>query len=274
MALNSLSGTDLNKLLGLVGTAQAGQVGAVPASKETDQSGDAKAATGGQATGDTAEISPRVQVQLLQVRLLYEATYQVSQETGSIMGAGDQSRQDFNAQLADILAGHAGALTPGEDGTRPLDKLAAMFTPEATAGRIFDFATSWYGQWLKGGADTADNRQAFADFIGGAVEKGFTAAQGQLGKLPDEVQGGIDKTHELVQGMFKDFVQNGLTKSSDELAAAQQTGQAFNATFSAASADPASLMREVLDRLSADGTLRLDSPPQPTPPGSNLELTA
>jgi hypothetical protein len=274
MALGSLGRADLNELLNRLGwTMRADGAKTASTKNEADGSGETGAAAKGGEAGDTAQISPRVQVQLLQIRALYEATFQVSQETGAAMGADGQSRTDFNSQLADILAKHVEALAPAEDGETPLDKLAAMFTPEATAGRIFDFASSWYGQWLKGGEDTSENRQAFADYIGAAVEKGFKEAQGILGKLPDEVQGGIDQTHSSVWEKINDFIANGLTKSPEELAAAQGAGRAFNATFAAAGNDPVELMREVLDRLSADGTLRLDTPPATELPGKNLDLT-
>jgi hypothetical protein len=275
MALNSLGRADLNELLNSLGwTLRVNGTKTASVDKAADDSGETGAAAKGEGAGDTAQISPRVQVQVLQVRALYEATYRISEATGAAMGAEGGSRTDFNARMAEILAKHVEALTPAEDGQTPLEKLAATFTPEATAGRIFDFATSWYSQWLKGGEETADSRQAFADYIGAAVEKGFKEAQGILGKLPDEVQASIDRTRELVGGKIGDFITNGLTKSPEELAAAQQAGRAFNATFAAAADDPAALMREVLDRLSADGTLRLENPTATQLPGKNLELTA
>ncbi len=275
MTLDSLGGTNLNELMGSANwLTLGGGSGSASVRKAAAEAARAAAASKDGEAGDTAQVSPRVQVRLLEIRALYEATFQTSQAAGEAMGADDQSRPDFNAQLADILAAHVEALTPAEDGQAPLDKLAASFTPEATAGRIFDFAASWYGQWLKGGEDTEENRRAFADYIGAAIDKGFRQAQGILGELPDAVQDGVDRTHSLVWAKINDFIQNGLTRSPEELAVAQENGRAFNATFAAAGNDPAELMREVLDRLSNDGTLRLDKPPTAQPPGQNLELTA
>ncbi|HOX06715.1 MAG TPA: DUF5610 domain-containing protein [Planctomycetota bacterium] len=275
MALSSLGRSDLNELLSSLGwTLRSNQTGSTAAGKDAAASGQSAETAETAKSGDSAQISPRVQVQILEIRALYEATYRVSQETGSAMGAAGQSRDDFNTRMAELLAGRAEALAPTDDGRTALDKLAAQFTPDATAGRIFDFATSWYSQWLKGGEDTEESRKAFAEFMGKAIDKGFREAQGVLGKLPDAVQASIDQTRSQVWAKIDEFIANGLARSPEELAVAQENGLAFNATFAAAGDDPVELMREVLDRLSTDGTLRLEKPTTTQQPGKNLELTA
>ncbi len=267
MALGGIAGTDPSTLLNSLGKGAAAGRGArmnVDAPKGKDSRAER--------AGAVKEASPREQVRAMQVRLLLEATIRVAKQVKGSGGGGEES--NLAAQLAEIMAGHAEAFQPDEGGVRPIDRLAEMFTPEATAERIFDFATSWYGQWLDGREDNGENRAEFAEYIGAAVEKGFREAQSILGALPGEVQGNIDRTHELVFNAFDNFVENGLSKNPGELAAARGAGLTFNYTFGGLSSDPAALLDEVLDRLNADGTLRLDSIPITHAPGELLDLVA
>ncbi len=93
-----------------------------------------------------------------------------------------------------------------------LTRLQEYFSPENTARRILDVATSFFSlsDAFKNGGDTETARQSFADFIGGAIEQGFSSARATLGDLPDTVSAGIDKTHSLVFSGLEDFVKNGI----------------------------------------------------------------
>lgn len=95
------------------------------------------------------------------------------------------------------------------------DQIARMmeyFSPENTAARILDMATSFFavsevGQ-TEGNNETA--RRKFADFIGGAIDEGFSQARGILGNIPSDISDGIDKTHTLVFEGLENFVKNGI----------------------------------------------------------------
>ncbi|HOZ46152.1 MAG TPA: DUF5610 domain-containing protein [Candidatus Hydrogenedentes bacterium] len=88
-------------------------------------------------------------------------------------------------------------------------------SPEATAGRIADFALGFYGKWREKHTELAeeDARNQFAGFIGAAIDQGFAEARGILSALnvlnPD-VETGIAKTYSIIQQRMQDFVKNGL----------------------------------------------------------------
>lgn len=99
--------------------------------------------------------------------------------------------------------------TPAQDS---LSQLQEYFSPENTAQRILDVATSFFavsetGQTL-GNNEAA--RKKFADFIGGAIDEGFKQARDILGELPEDVETGVQKTHSLVFAGLADFVKNGI----------------------------------------------------------------
>jgi hypothetical protein len=123
---------------------------------------------------------------------------------------------DF-ASLIETLKGAAS----GQPTATPKDFLAQMedyFSPEKTAGRIVDFATAFFPKSaaFKAGNDTEEARSEFAETMRAAIQKGFDQAMGVLGKVPKEVQDGIDKTHELTFKGLDDFVKNGLSKEKEE----------------------------------------------------------
>ena len=90
-------------------------------------------------------------------------------------------------------------------------------SPEATAGRIADFALGFFDQWranddARGALGDEEARQQFADFIGGAISQGIEEARGILGALSalsPEIEGNIDSTATLIRQRLDDFVMNG-----------------------------------------------------------------
>ena len=87
-------------------------------------------------------------------------------------------------------------------------------SPDATAGRIADFALGAFSSWSKNHTDVEgeDARQQFVDFIGGAIQQGISEARGilqSLNSLTGEVDGNIDKTWSAVQSRLNDFVSKG-----------------------------------------------------------------
>lgn len=88
-------------------------------------------------------------------------------------------------------------------------------SPEATAGRIVNFALGFFGRYAENNGlenDEAGRRQ-FAEFIGGAIGQGIDEARGILSAfqaLSPEIAGNIDKTASIIAQRLEDFIQNGL----------------------------------------------------------------
>lgn len=99
-----------------------------------------------------------------------------------------------------------------------LKGLQNYFSPEATAGRIVDFALAFFpmSDAYKKGGDTEESRKEFAEMMREAVNKGFDQAMGALGSVPKNTQDGIDKTHELAMKGFDDFIKNGMSKEKED----------------------------------------------------------
>ena len=88
-----------------------------------------------------------------------------------------------------------------------LQQSATDFSPQATAQRIVNFSTSFFGSFQQNHADEAGQSQAsnFAAMIKGAIEEGFASAQDilvGLGEIAPDIQAGIDETFGLtMQGI-------------------------------------------------------------------------
>ncbi|MEE2628217.1 MAG: DUF5610 domain-containing protein [Candidatus Latescibacterota bacterium] len=85
------------------------------------------------------------------------------------------------------------------------------YSPEATASRIVEFATGFFGQYQGNNEGTEESEQieGFVAMIKGAVEEGFAGAQEMLeglGEIDPDVQDGIDKTFDLVMKGIDDWV--------------------------------------------------------------------
>ncbi len=273
MALSSIQGSDLGTLLGSMnggGSVRKGSLSGIDVPRMKPQGSDKSKDVGeGRAVGRR---SARVQVETMQVRMLFEATIKASRGVSGLSG-GRGAGPDFAAQMASIMAGHSEAFQPDETGIRPIDRLAAEFTPEKTAERIAGFALSWYGQWLDGREDSTEVRAEFAEYIGAAVQKGFDEAAAILGVLPENTQAGIDQTHEMVFDALENFVENGARQSGEHLASLQAAGLAFNATFGSYN-DSGAMMDEMLNRLETDGSLRLDDLNLTAAPGALIDVAA
>ncbi|GMV95090.1 MAG: hypothetical protein AMXMBFR82_48680 [Candidatus Hydrogenedentota bacterium] len=84
-------------------------------------------------------------------------------------------------------------------------------SPEATAGRIADFALGFFDVYREQHSELGENeaRQQFAEFIGGAIGQGIEEARGILGALqalnPD-VDNKIETIADLIQQRLDAFV--------------------------------------------------------------------
>lgn len=95
----------------------------------------------------------------------------------------------------------------------PVDQAASGgvdYSPEATAQRIFQFATGFFDAFKQqhtdmGGEDAVNH---FLDVIKSGIEQGFKEAREVLkglGVLQGDIAGNIDKTYELIQTKLGDW---------------------------------------------------------------------
>jgi hypothetical protein len=93
-----------------------------------------------------------------------------------------------------------------------LQQSATDFSPQATAQRIVNFSTSFFGSFQQNHADEAGQSQAsnFAAMIKGAIEEGFASAQDilvGLGEIAPDIQAAIDETFGLTMQGINSFVE-------------------------------------------------------------------
>ena len=139
--------------------------------------------------------------------------YETSQETFSFKGSYEFLQKASGAESTQYESSDADAAAVEESAANDqLSQLQEYFSPENTALRILDVATSFFGisetGLAEGNVEAA--RRKFADFIGGAINEGFSQARTILGDLPEDVGAGIDSTHSLVFAGLEDFVKNGI----------------------------------------------------------------
>lgn len=165
---------------------------------------------------DGLELSPAANASYTMARAQFEVNFQsIRSISGPNSSAYEQINFSFSASF-DFLQAASGQESIKTDEMNPedlIEKMQELFSPENTAQRILDFALAQYAPQGEGGE--AD-RQEFADFIGGAIQKGFDEAQSILGKLEDSIQEGIDKTHDLVFDGLDNFVKNGVSEDHAE----------------------------------------------------------
>jgi len=84
-------------------------------------------------------------------------------------------------------------------------------TPEGTAGRIVSLSTAFFGAYKQQhpGEDEGELLNKFMDTIKSGVERGFKEARDvlqSLKALSGDISTNVDKTYELVQKGFDDFI--------------------------------------------------------------------
>ncbi|MBN2712011.1 MAG: DUF5610 domain-containing protein [Planctomycetes bacterium] len=189
---------------------------------------------------DQLDLSSATNYSLQYAKVQFQINYQAVNSIQTANGVQTQQMNfSFNAsfEYLSLQAGQGVTDPSSADGTQsadPLQSLMDYFSPESTAGRILDFALSFFPEssYAQEGGDTEDSRGKFADYIGNAVQKGFDQAMGILGKVPDKVQEDVDKTHEIVFKGFDDFVKNGLDKSKSGTDGVYANIQAYQTVLS------------------------------------------
>ena len=124
---------------------------------------------------------------------------------------GEFARRVLQNSMADQL--NAAFAAAGMD--TKVDSLlqsGTNFSPQATAQRIVNFSTSFFGSFKQNHADEAGQSQAsdFAAMIKGAIEEGFASAQDilfGLGEISPDIQAGINETFELTMQGINSFLE-------------------------------------------------------------------
>ncbi|MCL2917991.1 DUF5610 domain-containing protein [Shewanella litorisediminis] len=104
------------------------------------------------------------------------------------------------------------APTQGEQAIERLAEEGVDTSPEATAGRIVDFATQFFSVYQSQNSSQSFEQQleGFMGVIGGAIDQGFKEARDILDGLKvleGDIAAGVDKTYDLVQQGLKDFAE-------------------------------------------------------------------
>lgn len=114
---------------------------------------------------------------------------------------------DFNKEKGDAVK--------GDEATKETTKLKTVglpeeFTPEATADRIVDLATSFFPAYKEQHPDLDEETalDRFLSIIGSGIDKGFDEARkvlDGLAVLNGDIASNIDKTYKLVQDGLESF---------------------------------------------------------------------
>ena len=111
------------------------------------------------------------------------------------------------------LQGINDALKPdfGDNAIQNAVDTGVDITPEATAERIVQMSTGFFGSYLNGREEMSQDEalQAFMTIIRGGIDKGFAEARDILSSLKvleGDIASNIDKTYELVQQGLQGFV--------------------------------------------------------------------
>lgn len=141
--------------------------------------------------------------------ILMEVSFQSYREISDANGTSIINRDAFEFRFKLEYESKPVEAAEGQD---VKDVIAKAWSPEATAGRIFDFAVSFYGRYLDNhkSEDTEAVRQEFADMMTKAVDMGFKLAKDITGELPEGVAKIVNETYSIVMDHFKAFVSGDL----------------------------------------------------------------
>ncbi|QSX32902.1 DUF5610 domain-containing protein [Shewanella avicenniae] len=110
----------------------------------------------------------------------------------------------------------------GDNAIQTIANSDVDYSPEATAGRIVDFATQFFSVYQQQNQQLSFEEQLsnFMGIIGGAIDKGFGEARDILDKLnvlDGDIADGVNATYDFVQQGLDKFQQN-LLQPTDETA--------------------------------------------------------
>ncbi|WP_372870287.1 DUF5610 domain-containing protein [Shewanella sp.] len=142
-------------------------------------------------------------------RALMNAAILSAQQEVSLSAADEPMVLLYRAAIEAINEELAPAM--GEQAIQRLADEGVDTSPEATAGRIVDFATQFFSLHQSQNVSQSFDEQlsGFMNIIGGAIDQGFKEARDILSGLKvleGDIAAGVDKTYELVQKGLQDFI--------------------------------------------------------------------
>lgn len=149
--------------------------------------------------------------------LMNQAILSAQQEVN--IKSGDQSMTLLYRAAIDAINKEL-APTMGENATQTAYDNGVDMSPEATADRIVNFATKFFGihQQQHSGMSLDEQLDSFMGIIGGAIDNGFKEAKDILSGLKvlqGDIADGVDKTYSLVQEGLQAF-RDSFNKKTDE----------------------------------------------------------
>lgn len=146
-------------------------------------------------------------------------------------GSNPMDRVDLTGEVSaewiyEVLSNEIGKKVDamlGEQGIEPLSMADLDLSPEATAGRIFDFTTAFYGMYRAQNEEMTEEEAiaGFEELMRGAVDKGAAQAMSILESYSlngDPAVNAAKETMSILHGMYDDFfaeLREGLAKAEE-----------------------------------------------------------
>ncbi len=203
---------------------------ATPVSVTSSGATSAGSAAQVQSTDDTKQLSPAAKAKAELNASIVQASLSVSISS---------SNDPMSVVLKTALTGINEALKAdyGDDAIQ--NAMSQDNTPEGTAGRIVSLSTAFYEAYKQQhpGEDEETTLNNFVNTLKKGVDQGFKEArevlQG-LNVLNGDIASNIDKTYDLIQQGYDDFIAAHTTKSAAESGASTSTSTTATATAKAA----------------------------------------
>lgn len=133
-------------------------------------------------------------------------------------GSNPMDRVDLTGEVSaewiyEVLSSEIGKKVDamlGEQGIEPLSMADLDLSPDATAGRIFDFTTAFYGMYRAQNEEMTEEEAitGFEKLMRGAVDKGAAQAMGILESYSLNGNPAVNtakETMSILHGMYDDF---------------------------------------------------------------------
>lgn len=187
------------------------------------------AATQVQSTDDTKQMSPAAKA---------KAQLNASIVQASLTVSINSSNEPMSVVLKTALTGINEALK-GDFGDNAIENAMSQDnTPDGTAGRIVSLSTAFYEAYKQQhpGEDEETTLNNFVNTLKKGVDQGFKEARDVLqglNVLNGDIASNIDKTYDLVQKGFDDFIAAHTTKKDDATTAQSGTSATTSSSTTA-----------------------------------------
>ncbi|MRW91263.1 hypothetical protein GJ699_14815 [Duganella sp. FT80W] len=192
-------------------------------------SGNSSAATQVQSTDDSKPVSPTAKA---------KAELNASIVQASLTVSLNSSNDPMSVVLKTALTGINEALKDDFGDNAIENAMSQDNTPQGTAGRIVSLSTAFYEAYKQQhpGEDEETTLNNFVATLKKGVDQGFKEARDVLqglNVLNGDIASNIDKTYDLVQQGFDDFIAAHSSKSKDDGDSSASTSTSTTATTTA-----------------------------------------